>query len=415
MSLEWFVGRRYLASRRGTRFLSMITLIAIGGVAVGVTALIGVISVMTGLQNDLREKILGTNPHVWVMTYGEAMRMEAWPQTLEAVRRLDGVVAAAPFIHTEVGLTNAVGYAEGAVLRGVAPELPGEPVTDVTRWLRSDSLSFGETASGLPPAIVGDALATRFALLPGDTLTVVSFQGGAQRMTPLGGYMPTYRKFEVAGRFRTGMYEYDNKFVYVPLAAAQELAGYGDAVTGLEVRTPDAMRAGEVADRIVETLGWPYRADDWQRMNAALFSALKLEKLAMGVILLLIVVVAAFNIVSTLVMVVIDKTREIGILKSMGMTSGRILRIFVLQGLTIGVVGSALGAAGGLAITWAIDRFELIKIPPDVYFVDHLPVDVDPVDVGTILAASVLISFLATIYPALQAARLTPIDAIRHE
>ena len=411
MSLEWYLGRRYLASRRGTRFLSLITLIAIGGVTVGVMALIVVIAVMTGLQNDLREKILGTNPHIWVMTYGEGMRMDDWRNALAKVRRVEGVQAAAPFIHTEVGVANRAGYAEGAILRGVDPTAPGVPVTDVIRQIR-DSLPL-VSQSDLPPVLVGWGMAQRFNLLPGDTLTLTSFQGA--RISPLGSPMPTLRRFEVAGRFRTGMYEYDNKFMYTTVAAAQELTGLGDAVSGLEIRTPDAFRADEVSDAVSQALGLPYRTDDWKTMNGSLFSALKLEKYAMGVILTLIVIVAAFNIISTLVMVVTDKTREIGILKSMGLSSRRVLRLFMIQGLVIGCVGAALGGGGGLLLTWVVDRYELIRIPGDIYFVDHLPVGYDPFDLGVILVSTVLISFLATIYPARQAAALTPVEAIRHE
>jgi lipoprotein-releasing system permease protein len=413
VSLEWFIGRRYLASRRGTRFLSLITLIAIGGVAVGVMALITVTAVMTGLQQDLREKILGVNPHIWVMTYGESMRMDGWEETLRRVETVPGVRAASPFIHTEVGITNRANYSEGAILRGVDPYRPGTPVTEISATLRSHDMLPARTKSGLPALVVGESLATRASVLPGDTLVVISFQNA--RVSPVGGLMPTMRQFEVTGTFRTGMYEYDNKFMYTTIPAAQELTGMAKAVSGIEVRVPDPLKATEVARRIVDRLGIPFRTDDWKTMNAPLFSALKLEKLAMELILLLIVLVACFNIVSTLVMVVTDKTREIGILKSMGLGSRRVLRIFMIQGLVIGLVGSLIGGASGLLLNFLIDRYELIKIPGDIYFVSHLPVRSDPFDVVTILVATVLISFVATIYPALQAARLTPVEAIRHE
>ena len=413
MSLEWFIGRRYLSSRRGTRFLSMITAISIGGVAVGVMALIVVTAVMTGLQTDLRDKILGTNPHIWLTTFGETMRLDDWPAVVRRVRGVEGVESAAPFVHTEVGLRNEAGYAEFAVLRGVDPASEGAPVTDIVRQIRSGEHSLGPTRSGYPPVLVGESLANRFGLYPGDVVNVISLVG--VEVSPLGGLNPPMRKFEVAGRFRTGMYEYDQKFMYTTLAAAQDLTRMGDAVTGIEVRVPDAMESDVVAARLEETLGFPFRAEDWKSMNSSLFSALKLEKLAMMVILLLIVVVAAFNIISTLVMTVTDKTREIGILKAMGMTPRRILRVFMLQGLVIGIVGSLLGTTGGLLLTWVIDRYELIKIPGDVYFVDHLPVAWDPVDIVVILVASILISFAATLYPARQAAGLLPLEAIRHE
>jgi lipoprotein-releasing system permease protein len=414
MKLTWFITRRYLASRRGARFLSLITLIAIGGVTVGVMALVVVTSVMTGLQNDLREKILGTNPHIWLYTYAEALRVDNWEDVLARVRKDPAVLAAAPFVHTEVGLQNSAGYAEFAILRGIDPEAAGAPITDVVRQIREGKLSLPETKSGFPPILLGKALADRFILQPGDVVTVISLAGG--QPNPVTG-MPTpkLRKFEVAGRFETGMYEYDNKFMYTTLPAAQEITGLGSAVSGLEIRVPDPMNADQVARHLESTLGYPYHAQDWKSMNSALFSALKLEKLAMGVILLLIVIVAAFNIISTLVMVVADKTREIGILKSMGLTSRQVQQIFMLQGLVIGVVGAVLGAVGGLILVWALKRYQFISIPGDVYFIDRLPVAFDAVDFATILVLSVVISFVATLYPARQAAALLPVEAIRHE
>lgn len=413
MSLEWRIARRYLSSRRGTRFLSLITLIAIGGVSVGVMALILVTAVMNGLQNELRRGILGVNPHIFVLTYGEGMRMPGWREPLEKVRTVPGVTAAAPFVHTEVGLRNRAGYAEGAVLRGIDTVAPGgAAVTDIPQLLRKSGISLGATKSGLPALAVGASLGGRLGLIPGDTVTVVSFTN--VRMTPMGP-TPEMELFEYVGGFRTGMYEYDNKFAYTSLRPAQDLSGLAEQVSGLEVKLADPYAARDVAKEIEKTLGIPYRTDDWMNMNASLFNALKLEKLALGLILLLIVVVAAFNIVSTLVMVVTDKTREIGILKSMGMTSRRILRLFMLQGLVIGIVGAVIGGTLGVGVAWLTDHFRLIRIPGEIYFVSYLPVKVDPADLGWILFSTVVISFLATVYPASQAARLDPVEAIRHE
>jgi len=412
MKLEWRVARRYLSSRRGTRFLSLITLIAIGGVSVGVTALIVVTAVMNGLQTELRKGILGVNPHVFVLTYGEGMRMDRWQAPLEKTRGVEGVVAAAPFVHTEVGLRNRGGYVEASVLRGIETAQRGTEVTDIPRLLRENRIRLDSTVSGLPAIALGQTLGARLGLIPGDTLTVISLSNA--RVGAMG-LVPRMEMFEYVGGVRTGMWEYDNKFAYTALPAAQELAGLGQAVSGLEARAADPYQAEALAARIERALGIPYRTDNWMNMNRSLFSALKLEKLALTLILLLIVIVAAFNIVSTLVMVVTDKTREIGVLKSMGMTSQRILALFMVQGLVIGIVGAVIGGTLGALVTFVVDRFKLISIPGEIYFISHLPVKIDPLDLGAILAATVVISFLATVYPAWQAARLDPVEAIRHE
>jgi lipoprotein-releasing system permease protein len=298
------------------------------------------------------------------------------------------------------------------VLRGLDVSAAGSAVTDIPGILRKASIDLERTQSGLPGLAAGQALGARLGLIPGDTVTLISFTNA--RIGAMG-IVPKMELYEYVGGFRTGMWEYDNKFAYTTLAAAQDLAGLGTAVSGLEVRAEDPYKARELSGRIEQALGIPYRTDDWMNMNASLFSALKLEKLALTLILLLIVIVAAFNIVSTLVMVVTDKTREIGVLKSMGMTSRRILRLFMAQGLVIGIVGALIGGSLGGLVTWVVDRFKLIRIPGEIYFVSYLPVKIDPLDLVVILFATVLISFLATVYPAWQAARMDPVEAIRHE
>jgi lipoprotein-releasing system permease protein len=262
--------------------------------------------------------------------------------------------------------------------------------------------------------VIGQLLASRFNVWPGDRIKLISV-AGVQQNAATGGYVPRVYQYEVTGVFQTGMYEYDNAYVYIDLAAAQEFAGIDSSVTGLEVSTTDRWNAGIVATRITDHLGFPYRTVDWQEQNHSLFQALKLEKLGMGVILLLIVIVAAFNIVSTLSMVVHDKTREIGILKAMGLPSSAIRNIFLVQGLVIGAVGTGLGLALGFAGALALDRYKFIRLDPSVYFIDHLPVTTQPRDVILIVVASLLIAALATLYPALQAAKLYPVDAIRSE
>lgn len=413
--LDWFIARRYLASRKKGRFLSFITWIALGGVTLGVMALIVVIAVMTGAQEDLRAKILDSTPHVLVLERGTALRMENWRAVEEQIAQVDAVVASAPFILTQVAIYRQ-DYAQPANLYGVSLDMDHVPVTEMEAEIQRGVLNLEPPESGLPPVLMGSRLASRMQVFSGDTLVLISLEN--YQTDPFGSLRPKIARFEVTGTFTTGMYDYDIGNIYARLDDVQELLGLreADGVSGIGVRIQDPWTATEVGDSIRQALGgFPFFVESWITTNNALFSALKLEKLAMGIILFLIVVVAAFNIVSTLVMVVVDRTREIGILKSMGMTDARVLRVFMLQGLWIGVIGTFVGTSLGVALCWFLDRYEIITIPPDVYFVDRLPVSLQPLDVVWIVLASVAVAFAATIYPALQASHLQPVEAIRHE
>lgn len=412
--LEWFVARRYLSSRRKGRFLSLITLIAVGGIFLGVTALITVIAVMTGLQRDLQAKILGTNPHIYLFQAGQGFRFGDWRTVLSRVQTMPDVTAAEPFIMTQVFVTVNGAYSQPGTLYGIDPAIASRPMTTIEEQVRSGELAFGPTQSGLPGLLIGRGLAEKLTVLPGDTVVIGAFEN--IKTGPTGELLPKLRQYEITGIFRTGMYEYDNQNMYARIPDTQELLDLpADTVSGIAINIRDPWQADRVSDAIFFELGHEYFVDNWMKLNYSLFSALKLEKLAMGVILFLIVLVAAFNIISTLIMVVTDKTREIGILKSMGMTDRGVLRIFIAQGLTIGIIGTALGALGGLVLVQLLDRYKFIDLPADVYFIDTLPVALDGLDFAVIIAVSVLIAFAATIYPARQASRLQPVDAIRHD
>jgi lipoprotein-releasing system permease protein len=273
----------------------------------------------------------------------------------------------------------------------------------------------GPTGSDLPPVILGSRLAARMQLFRGDTITLIAFENIS--IDPMGIPTPSIRQYQVSGTFTTGMYDYDMKNIYVPIEVAQEQLGImeGDQVSGLSVDTEDPDLSTVIASRIEENLGSGFSAISWSTTNGALFRALKLEKLVMGLILFLIVVVAAFNIVSTLVMVVVDKTREIGILKAMGVADKTILRIFLLQGIGIGILGTTLGLLLGVVTSFALNRFEIIEIPAEVYFVDRLPMALDATDIGIIVTGSIAISLFATIVPAIRASQLRPVEAIKHD
>jgi lipoprotein-releasing system permease protein len=394
---------------------SLNTVISTGGVAVGVTALIVVLGVMNGLRNDLRERILVANPHLRVLTFGAGLRLDDWRRTLAQVRKMPGVVAAAPEVISQAGITAGQDYGEGVNLVGFDPDTGTRSVTSLPQSIVKGDLSFRATKPGVDGGILLCArLASRLSVYPGDIVTLVPVTQ-AKVNPALGVAVPRFWKFEVTGLFQTGMFQYDNQFVVLSREVAQRFTGLGDAVSGIAVRVSDPDRAPEIGAAIEQRLGYPYRVLDWQTQNVSLFSALQLEKLAMGLIIFFIMVVAAFNIVGTLTMVVADKTREIGILRAMGLTSTAVARVFLLQGAVIGVIGTMTGLVVGLAVSYVVDRSGWVRINPAVYFIDHLPVHVEATDAVIVVIASLAIAMLATLYPSRSAAGLTPVDAIRHE
>ena len=412
--LELAIAWRYMRSRRGSRLLSFISVIAIAGVIVGVGALIVIMAVMNGLQRDLRDKILVGSPDVRVLTWARDMTMPEWRTALDSIRNIPDVVAAAPVVLTQALATVAGGPPEPTQVVGIDPEGKGVPdITSIRQHATLGDFRFASSDGLGRGIVVGRLLATRLNVFPGDKISLVA---SAAQNAVTGSFIPRFETFEVTGIFDTGMFEYDDKYVYVSLEAAQQLASIGDAVTGIEIRTPSRDLAPTVAARVDNVFGsFNVRVIDWKQQNGSLFKALQLEKLAMSVILLLIVIVAAFNIVSTLTMVVTDKTREIGILRAMGMKARAIRTIFLVQGLVIGAVGTAIGATIGLIASFGLGTYKWIALEPQVYFIDHLPATTEPVDVALIVVASLAIAGLATLYPAIQASRLLPIEAIRHE
>ena len=407
MRFELFVALRYLLARRKQAFISLISLISTLGVAVGVMALIIALALMTGLQGELRDRILGSTAHMYIWKTGG---IEDYHAEVDRVRSIPGVIGAAPAVLGKALISTEHGDAF-ITFKGIDPDLePG--VTDIQRTMLRGSVA-DVTAHGeeeLPGVLIGRHLAELLRADVGDTVTLTTPQG---TLSPMG-MIPRVRRARVAGVYSLGLYEFDSAWGYVSLDFAERMMGKTQ-VDLIQAKVDDIYAAAAVAERVPGLLGAGYVSQDWTDMNAQLFSALWLEKMAMAIAIGLIVSVAALNIIASLVLLVMEKSRDIAILKAMGTSSPRIMRIFMLQGLIIGTTGTALGAVLGLVLCWVLDRYRLIQIPMDVYNVSYVPFVVEPLNFGVVVVSAVLISFLATIYPSRQASRLDPVQALRFE
>ncbi len=412
--LERWIARRYLRGQRGTRTASLQTLVAIGGITIGVAALIVVLGVMNGLRDDLRDRILVASPHLRVLTWGDNLRIDDWEDALARIREVPGVVAAAPEVISVTVATNASGYPEVAKVAGLEPGVGTATISGLDSAMVSGQLRPGRAPGDSVDGniVLGDRLASRLGVRVGDEITLVSPRS-ATRSRVTGGFTPQYWIARVTGTFQTGMFIYDNEFMVMDRTSAQRFAGLGNAVSAIAVTVADPDLAPAVGERIEAALGYPFRIETWQVQNESLFRALRLEKLGMALVIFFIMLVAAFNIVGTLTMVVTFKTREIGILQAMGLPADAIGRIFVAQGGFVGLVGTSCGVALGLLLAMVGSGF--IRLDPSVYFIDHLPIRVEAIDVLVIAAAALALAVAAGILPARRAARLTPVDAVRAE
>jgi len=409
MRFETFIALRYLFALRKQSFISVISLFAVCGVAIGVGALIVVIGVMNGFSTDLRDKILGVNAHILVTSLRGGIKN--YEKLSDEVADVPGVIGVTPFVYSEVMLSTRTGV-KGVVLRGIDPST-SDSVLSLSKDMVSGSLSNLESNGDFPSIIIGSELAKRLGLTQGSEVNLLSPSG----RSGAAGFTPRVQRFLVAGVFRTGMFEYDSSLGYVTIPAARKLLGFkGDVVSGLEVSVNDVYNVEHISNELRARIGsFTVYVRHWQEMNANLFAALELEKTAMFIILAMIVLVGSFSIVTTLVMLVIQKTKDIAVLMSIGADVKSIRRIFMFQGTFIGMAGTAIGFMIGVPVSLLLKKYQFIKLPSNVYPVDYLPVRLEAFDMISIGVAAFLLCFLATIYPARRAAALSPSDALRYE
>jgi len=367
--------------------------------------LLVVLSVMSGFHEDLQRKILGVNAHIIVLSYKGAVI--DYKEVIDKVKADKDVVSASPFVLGQV-MSSSGKRAHGVFLRGIDPSLEAN-TTEIAGYIKDGKLEDLETKDGIPGIVIGKELANSLGAFRNDIINILSPVG---EIGPLG-MLPKVRQFRVAAIFEVGMFEYDSNLALTELSQAQDFFGMGSGITGIELKIKDVYTAKEVRERVQKKLSFPYYGRDWMQMHKNLFSALKLEKLAMFVILILIILVASFNIVGTLIMNVIEKSREIAILKAMGATNKGIMAIFMLQGFLIGLAGTLIGLAGGFILGYLFNN--IIRLPADVYYLSHLPIKMKVVDFVSVSLSAMAISFIATIYPAWQAAKLHPVEPLRYE
>jgi len=408
MTYEFFIGIRYLKAKRKQAFISLITMLSTAGVALGVMALVVVIAVMTGFESDLKDRILGIESHIIIMRYSEPI--SSYPQVIAKIESVSGVSSVAPFIYSQVMLRSASKVA-GAVLRGIDPAKTVQSESSISMdclklLVKKDSAKAGS----LPGIILGKALADKLKVVPKDIIFLTSARPARDKSS----LVPTIKQFQVKGLMETGMHEYDVSMAFILLGDAQKLFHMENQISGLAVKINDIYQAPQISGKILKQLDYPYWARDWIQMNRNLFAMLKLQKTVMFIIMTLIILVAAFNIASALIMMVMEKTRDISILKAMGATSKSIKKIFVFKGLIIGSAGTIIGLGAGFILCLLLKKYQFINLPGDVYFLNTLPVKLEGIDTLVIVLASLLICFLATLYPAGQASKLNPVDGIRY-
>jgi len=410
MPFELFIALRYLISGRKQRFISIISFTSIIGVALGVASLIVVLGVMNGFSSNLRDKILGVNAHIVVSNAQGTFKGHSSLQN--KIKKIPGIIEVNPFIYSEVMLRSPYGV-KGAALRGINPHTAENALNLKTTMSKGSLSSLTRTDSDEPGIIIGKVMAEYLGVGLHDLVQML-IPSGRQSTA---GYSPKIQPFTVVGVFDTGMYEYDSSLIYIPLSTAQKILGFsGNRVTGLEISLKDIYAAPKMKKEITDVLGgFPFAVRTWMEMNKSLFSALKLEKTAMAIILIMIVLVGSFSIITTLIMLVMEKKKDIAVLMSLGAKPKNIKKIFVWQGTVIGCIGTFLGYLVGLSLSFVLEKYKFIKLPKDIYYLSHIPMQLNSLELCLIGLGALTLCFLATLYPARQASLLQPAEVLRYE
>lgn len=406
MGFELFIAGKYLKAKRKEGFISLITFLSVAGVTVGVMALVIVIAVMSGAETDFRNRILGLEPHILVMNYSG--KFDTYSHVLTDLSRRKQVKGAAPILFAQAMVRSSHSFS-GVMVRGIDPDKGFSLVKGFDPEQLKKVLGKKEKNGNLPGIILGRELANTIGVVEGDKVILMSPHGVISPM----GHLPSMKRFVVTGTFDSGMYEYDSSLAYVHLSQAQQLIGVKDKISAIGIWIEDEYNVQPVKDSLTDLLAYPFYMRDWMEINKSLFSALKLEKTAMFIILTLIILVAAFNIASALIMLVMEKTKDIAVLKAMGATNKTIRKIFILQGMVIGMLGTVIGTLSGVVICYFLKKYDFIQLP-DAYPFSTLPVQLEYLDVLMISGSAIIICFFSTLYPAHKASKMDPVEALRY-